>query len=153
MNVDRSPSGLLRAFYRFPILIYRARLGVLLGGRFLMLTHVGRSSGLLRYVVLEVVKQEARQWHVAAAYGDHADWLRNVRVHPQVTVDHRGHRTPAVARELPIAEGAEILSEYALRHPRAAGQLGRLMGVPIDRDPDAAAAKIPIVRLVVEDRS
>lgn len=118
-----------------------------------MLTHIGRKSGLRRYVVLEVVKHEPGQWFVAAAYGEHADWFRNVRAHPEVVVDHRGHRTPAIAQVLPVEEGAEVLADYARRHPRAARQLGRLMDVPFDPagDPVATAQKIPIVRLTAAE--
>ncbi len=43
---------------RVPILLYQVGLGRILGGRFLMLTHIGRNSGILKRVVLEVIKSE-----------------------------------------------------------------------------------------------
>jgi len=147
MNIDRAPKGVLRAFYRFPIYLYKAGLGWLLGGRVLMLTHTGRKSGLPRYVVLEVVEHRQGEWFVAAAYGERADWYRNVRVNPNVTIDFRGRKTPAVAEVVPVSQGAAVLSDYALRHPKAARQLGKMMHLPIDQDAGAAAEKIPIVRL------
>jgi hypothetical protein len=50
------PTGWVRALLRLPILLYRLHLGWLLGHRFLLLTHVGRKSGLQRRTVLEVVR-------------------------------------------------------------------------------------------------
>lgn len=44
-----------RALFRAPILLDRLGLGGLLGHRFLLLTHTGRTSGRPRQVVLEVV--------------------------------------------------------------------------------------------------
>ncbi|SEK55561.1 hypothetical protein [Nonomuraea pusilla] len=41
------PSGLRRALWRLPVHLYRAGLGRLLGGRLMLLTHVGRVSGRL----------------------------------------------------------------------------------------------------------
>lgn len=151
MNLERTPRGLLRTFYRFPILLYKARLGRLLGGRFLMLTHTGRLSGVPRHAVLEVVAHEPGVWFVAAAYGDRADWFRNILADPRVSVSSRGRSTRATAQVLSVAEAARVLADYARRHPRAARQLGRLMAVPLERDPGAAAERIPVVRLLSHD--
>src|SRR5690606_12262413 len=46
-----------RSLVRAPIALYKAGLGWLLGSRILMLEHRGRSSGLRRYVCLEVVER------------------------------------------------------------------------------------------------
>lgn len=48
----RPPRGLLRLAARLPLWLYRAGLGWLLSNRFLMLTHIGRKSGLPRQVVV-----------------------------------------------------------------------------------------------------
>ncbi|MEO2169431.1 MAG: hypothetical protein ABGY42_15180 [bacterium] len=44
----RPPIGLKRLFFRLPIRLYQLRLGRLLGGRFVLLHHIGRKSGLAR---------------------------------------------------------------------------------------------------------
>src|SRR5262245_8298015 len=54
-----SPTGILRLLLRFPIWLYRVHLGWLLNDRFLLLTHRGRSSGLTRQTVVEVVQHDA----------------------------------------------------------------------------------------------
>jgi hypothetical protein len=52
------PHGLLRLGFKLPIALYRARLGWLLGHRFLLLTHRGRKSGKIHQTVLEVVRYD-----------------------------------------------------------------------------------------------
>jgi hypothetical protein len=54
-KIGKRPSRLLRLIFRFPILLYKIGLGWLFGSRFLMLTNIGRKSGLKRQVVLEVL--------------------------------------------------------------------------------------------------
>ena len=57
--VDSVVSRLLRtrAVVRAPIWLYRHRSGWLFGSRMLMLEHIGRRSGVPRYVCLEVVER------------------------------------------------------------------------------------------------
>jgi len=50
------PKGIFRLLMRIPILLYQVGLGRILGGRFLMLTHIGRNSGIPKRAVLEVIK-------------------------------------------------------------------------------------------------
>ncbi|MEU6132827.1 nitroreductase family deazaflavin-dependent oxidoreductase [Saccharopolyspora sp. NPDC047091] len=110
-----------RALMRAPVLLYRARLGALLGPRLLLLEHVGRNSGMARRVVLEVLATPEPDVHVVASgFGARAQWYRNVVANPQVRVSTGRHRDrPATARRLTTAEADAMLADYARRHPRA----------------------------------
>ena len=55
MTKSATPRGLACLAFRLPIGLYRLRLGWLLGDR-LLLTHIGRKSGLPRQAVIEVVR-------------------------------------------------------------------------------------------------
>jgi deazaflavin-dependent oxidoreductase (nitroreductase family) len=61
--------------------VYRRDLGFLLGKRFLYLAHQGRLTGLRRETVLEVARLDhgTGEVIVVAAWGNRADWVRNVR--------------------------------------------------------------------------
>jgi deazaflavin-dependent oxidoreductase (nitroreductase family) len=65
---------------RLPIWLYRARLGGLLGRRFVLIHHTGRTSRLARQVVLEVVERERASGAVvvAAGFGPRTQWYRNL---------------------------------------------------------------------------
>lgn len=144
MDLSRKPRRSLRWMYRAPICLYRAGLGRLMGSRFLMLTHRGRRSGLPRYAVLEVVHREPRVWYVAAAYGRHADWFRNVLADPHVQVNFRGTVVDAVAEVVSEEEARRVLEIYERQHPRAARALAKAMGLT---DLQAAASQMPMVAL------
>jgi len=105
---------------RGPLLIYRARLGVVFGSRLLMLEHLGRTSGARRHVVLEVVDHPRPDTYVVASgFGETAQWFRNVLVEPHVRVSvGRRVLADAVARRLPPDEARAALASYASRHPR-----------------------------------
>ena len=132
--VAKKPPRLVAWLNRAPVAVYRAGLGGLLGGRLLMLTTIGRSSGLRRRTVLEVVRDEGGPtptlW-VLASRGRRTDWYRNALASPSVEVHWRSRRFPAVARPLDEAERAELLADYRRRHPRTARLLGSaVVGVP-----------------------
>lgn len=147
------PTGLTRALLRAPLLLYRWHLGWLLGGRFLRLEHVGRVSGATRRTVLEVVDRDADgRVTVASGWGPGSQWYRNLRAHPEATIQIGRRRMPVTATFPDADDAAPALVRYAGRHPRAARALFRYMGAgPVDGSPEslrAAAHHIPWVRFV-----
>ncbi|GAB3566360.1 nitroreductase family deazaflavin-dependent oxidoreductase [Spelaeicoccus albus] len=110
-----------RRLMRMPILLYRARLGFLLGSRFVLVEHTGRKSGLRRQVLLEVFGHPAPgSYIVVSGFGGKAQWFRNVQADPRVRISvGRRTSTPATARLLAGAEADDALHAYAARHPRA----------------------------------
>lgn len=144
------PRGLLRSLVRLPIILYRARLGWLLGNRFLMLTHTGRVSGLPRQVVLEVVRhdQEADTIVVASAWGEQSDWYRNLVQTPEASITVGRRRLDVIAERLSSEDAADELADYARRYPAAARFLARLMGYPIENvktDFPALSRQVPLI--------
>ena len=143
------PRGCARRLLRAPIWLYRLRLGWLLGRRFLLIEHRGRTSGKPRYTVLEVVRHDRRagSYVVASGWGRKADWYRNIRVTPEVRLMVGARRFDARAVPLPVPEAGRELCSYARAHPAAFRVLTRLIGgesaVPCDR----AAESIPLVVL------
>ncbi|MBI2820120.1 MAG: nitroreductase family deazaflavin-dependent oxidoreductase [Acidobacteria bacterium] len=113
------PRGLLRLFLRFPIVLYRIRLGWLLGGRFLMMTHIGRRSGQPRRVILEVVRHDRKTntCVIASGWGEQSNWIRNIERIPAVTVQVGLRKWPASATRLTSDAGERELADYAIRHP------------------------------------
>jgi deazaflavin-dependent oxidoreductase (nitroreductase family) len=109
-----------RALTRAPIWLYRARLGFLFGSRMLMLEHIGRKSGVKRYVVLEVVGHPAPDTYVVVAgFGERAQWFRNLMANPRGRVSIAGHGPlAATARRLPAGEADAVPADYVGRHPR-----------------------------------
>ncbi|MBC2907627.1 nitroreductase family deazaflavin-dependent oxidoreductase [Streptomyces cupreus] len=145
------PTGWRRLAARLPILLFRSGLGPLFGKRLLLLHHTGRVSGLDRMVVLEVVSYDpvGASWTVASGFGPQADWYRNLREQPKTLVQIGNRPYAVTAHFLTPGEGAEIMADYARRHPRTARRLCAFMGFPIDDETSyrEAGRAIPLVRL------
>ncbi|MBN2555235.1 MAG: nitroreductase family deazaflavin-dependent oxidoreductase [Anaerolineales bacterium] len=152
-RLTKKPSGLLRIAARLPIWLYRARLGWLLCGRFVMLTHIGRISGKPRQVVLEVVEYnpELAAITVASGWGKKSDWLQNILKTPQVEVTYGSRTRNACASVLSKDEAFLIIQRYATRHPFAFKELARFMIIDTPADQReacrAVSDTIPFVTL------
>lgn len=150
-----TPTGLRRAVYRFPIVLYRLGLGGLLGGRFLLLTHTGRKSGLSRHTVLEVVRYDVEEetYIVASGWGARAQWYQNIRANTGVGIQVGRRRCHARATSLEPAAAEREMLDYGHRNPGAAKFVARLMGYRIDgtdADLRALAALVPFIAMRVE---
>lgn len=123
-----APHGLLRFGLRLPIWLYRLRLGWLLGNRFLLLTHLGRKSGLSRQTVIEVVKhdQEPGRYFVVSGWGNRSDWYQNIHKNPDVVISVGMRKLQVHAEDIPLPEAVDILEEYTRRYPLAFKELTRL---------------------------
>lgn len=128
------PSGIRRLLFRVPVHLYRLRLGWLLAGRFMLLTHTGRISGRPRQVVIEAIAHDPRDGGYVgpSGYGRRSDWFRNILATPEVTVQVGSRAMPMTARPLGPEEGAELMAAYARRSPRVARRLARFMGFLVD---------------------
>ena len=149
----RPPHGLTRLAARLPIWLYQAGLGWLLGDRFLMLTHIGRKSGLSRQVVLEVVAHDKGDdtYVVASGWGERSDWFRNIQHNPEVVVTTGRRRFAARSCWLSTDEATQTLCDYVRRHPVVGRNVGKLiLGEPLDGREESCrrvAEVIPLVAL------
>lgn len=152
----RTPHGLTRLLFRLPILLYRLGLGALLGRRFVLLEHRGRHSGEWHQTVLEVIGEQRQRGviYVVSAWGERSDWLRNLRRTPQVQVQIGSESSGVRAEPLEPSAGAEVLRDYAERHPIAARELVGLFGYKLDdpeRDFDRLVEDMVVVALQLQE--
>jgi deazaflavin-dependent oxidoreductase (nitroreductase family) len=138
-----------RFLMRAPIGLYRIRLGWLLGTRFLLLEHTGRTSGMQRQTVLEVVEigPEGRPV-IVSGFGARSQWCKNITADPSVTVTWGKRRFEANAERRSQGEALGVFERYRAAHPRAARVLGGSIGVSLVDDLDLAAERLPVFTLV-----
>ncbi|MEZ5209575.1 nitroreductase family deazaflavin-dependent oxidoreductase [Gordonia sp. PP30] len=127
-----------RWLVRAPIPMFRAGLGVLFGGRLLLLEHVGRTSGEHRYVVLECIERPVKdRVIVASGFGGSSQWYRNLGVDPHCWVSiGTARRRPAVARRLTPDEAREVIVRYREQHPKAYAKLSAVIEESVGRSID-----------------
>jgi deazaflavin-dependent oxidoreductase (nitroreductase family) len=125
----KPPAGLLRLLLRLPIWLFRAHLGWVLGSRFLLLTHRGRRSGLLRQIVVEVILHDpgSRTYFIASGWGEKSNWFRNVQRTPEVMIQVGTRRFAAMAQRLPLDSACQVLLAYAHCYPTAFRALTKMM--------------------------
>lgn len=150
------PSGPLLWLLRAPDALYRAGWGRVLGYRFLALTHRGRRTGKLHRTVVEVVRYDPaeRESQVMAAWGQRADWLRNLEAGGGLRVETAGQGYVPQWRILDIDEATSALADYERRNrllmPVVRAVLSRFAGWSYDQTPESRrrlVTQLPIVGL------
>lgn len=150
----KRPQGLIRWFYRFPLIFFRLGIGRWMGGRFMHLIHTGRVSGLRREAVVEVVEYEAEGdiYYLASGWGERSDWFRNIQKTPEVEAQVGVRKFLGNATVVNSEKAGEIFTYYGQRHPGALQALARVMGYRIDANEEsyrALGAEIPVVQIKV----
>lgn len=152
-KMKRPSRGLKRWFFRAPIWLYHNGLGGLMGGRFLLLNHVGRKSGLPRQAVVEVTKfdPETGIYYIASGWGKKSDWYLNLLKTPETTIQVRRKKMAVTAVPLTPEESADLMADYARRYPKAARNLSKLVGYEVgdgrEEDYRQVGQNIPFVAL------
>lgn len=128
--------------------MYRVGLGGLLGSRFLLLEHRGRTSGLVRQSVLEVLEADENGAPIiASGFGETSQWYKNVSADANVWLTRGRTRTQAMAQRLDDDQALEVFERYRVNHARAVKALGKRIGVSLVDDLDSAVEKLPLFRL------
>lgn len=150
----RTPGPVVRRLLRAPAVLYRWNAGWLLGRRFLLLTHVGRSSGRRYETVLEVIgeRPEAGEVMVIAGLGSAANWYRNIEASPAIEVAVGRQRFRPAHRVLDEQEAGAVVADYERRNRLVAPVVRRvlswLVGWSYDASDDARrrlVRELPVV--------
>lgn len=154
----RPPRGFSRVIWRLPIGLYRAHLGWLLTSHFLLLEHIGRKSGQVRQVVLEIIKRDKASdiYFVAAGFGPTSDWYQNLLKTPRAKIQSGVRKADVIAEVMSIEDAERLILDYARRYPTVLRTLARIIGYEVGKgevDYRGFAKVVPIVALKVVPNS
>jgi deazaflavin-dependent oxidoreductase (nitroreductase family) len=146
----QKPSGLFKWILKVPGWMFRMKLGFLFGDRFLLITHVGRTSGTTYHTPLEVVvhDEQSGEYIVCSGTGPNADWYRNISATPASSVQVRNNVWVPEQRILTAEQASARFAEYEQAHPKTAERLLSSMGRShdgTDADRVRMMANIPMV--------
>ena len=144
------PSGALRFAFRLPIHLYRFNLGWLLGHRVLLLTHRGRRSGRIYRIPLEVIRYDAatEESIVVSAWGEKADWYRNIEANPAMEIRIGRKRYVPEQRFLAPEEVYAEIVAYERHHPLLVRTIPRWLGYRLDSTREARRKFAGSVRMI-----
>jgi deazaflavin-dependent oxidoreductase (nitroreductase family) len=140
LGLRRRPGRLALVVFRLPLLMYRRGWGWLLGDTFLLLVHAGRTTGKRYSTVAMVLRYDARTREavICSAWGQDADWIRNIQARPALQVQiGRDSFTPQ-QRFLSEDEGLAVLAGFRRRHRQRSRLIASVLGWG-DLGSDAAA--------------
>jgi deazaflavin-dependent oxidoreductase (nitroreductase family) len=126
---DEKAPSLLIPMFKLPLVLYRLRLGWLLGKRFMQITHVGRRSGKTYRTVLAVLKFDEKTNDVyAVSAWKGSDWYYNIQATPALQVETGFiHYAPA-QRILSAEEITTAFMDYRKQHPIFSRMVCRIPG-------------------------
>lgn len=119
LGLRRQPGRLALAVFRIPLPLYRRGWGWLLGHTFLLLIHAGRKTGKPYSAVAMVLRYDP-QTHEAvifSAWGQDADWIRNIRVRPALQVQIGRESFTPQQRFLTQDESLAVVAGFLHQHP------------------------------------
>ncbi len=119
LGLRRQPGRLALAVFRSPLPLYRHGWGWLLGHTFLLLVHAGRKSGKLYPAVAMVLRydQDSHEAVIFSAWGEHTDWIRNIRVRPALQVQIGRESFTPQQRFLTQDESLAVVAGFQRQHP------------------------------------
>lgn len=140
MGLRRKPGRLALVVFRLPLALYQRGWGGLLDGTFLLLVHAGRRTGNLHQMVAMVLRHDTETGEavICSAWGQDADWVRNIRAHPAVRVQIGRDSFIPKQRFLSEDESVAVVAGFQRQHPGRLRLLSAILGWG-DLHSDAAA--------------
>ena len=114
---NHGPGKVAKMFFSFPIYLYKAGLGGLIGSKLLLLTTVGRKSGRYRTTPLGYITGEEGVFYITAGWKGSSNWYKNVKTNPEVQVQVGSIKFHCHAEELKIEDQVQVLANFSKHYP------------------------------------
>ena len=152
------PRGIKAIPFRAPIWMFRTGLGWIMGSRFLLLTHIGRKTGLPRQTVLEIINEspDRQVYTVVSGFGSKSQWYKNIIHNPKVKIQVGTKKFQALARRLDPDQAEKVFQDYIQRFPRGFQTLAYLIGYQIEHTEEGYrkfSRQIPIIQFKCAQQS
>lgn len=127
------PGHFFKWLFKLPILPYKLGMEWMIGKQVLLLTTTGRRSGRPRQTPLEYIyDRENDRYRVAAGWGRHTDWYRNLLKNPNVKVQVGRRNFEARAEKACDEEVARYMMHVSARRPSMDKVWNRWSDKPVD---------------------
>ena len=107
-------SGWRKWVFKSPVKLWRLGLGKWMGSRMVLITHIGRKSGLPRRTLAEYYWMDGKIY-VVAAFGRRAQWAKNMLANPHVSVQNNQGAESALAVRVTNDEELMAVAQLFMR--------------------------------------
>ncbi len=120
--LENRPGRLQKLLFKVPVWLHKMGLGGwerLIGAQWMLITTVGRKTGKLRDVMVDVMDYDpaADTYYIEAAYGAHADWYKNIQSNPVFEARVGRRKFKARAGALSTEGAGEMLVQFYRAKP------------------------------------
>lgn len=130
---QRNVGPVFKWIFKMPILQYRLGMDPMIGKYVLLLTTIGRKSGLPRHTPLEYeYDRENDRYRIAVGWGSNTDWYKNLKANPKVHVRVGRRGFDAIVKIASDEEVARYMMHVSRRHPRMDSTWNRWADRPVD---------------------
>jgi deazaflavin-dependent oxidoreductase (nitroreductase family) len=152
---EKRPNGLLKFFFKVPVWMYKIGFGGferLIGAQWMLITHIGRKSGKQYDSMVDVMdyNKVTDIYYIEAAYGTHADWVRNIQASPNFAA--RVGRRKFTARAAPLSNknAADMLVKFYREKPAYTRSVMAMVGMKFNGEEDLRALAPKLMLLAVK---
>jgi len=132
----KRPSRLWKFLFRIPLFMYN--IGIrgwerLIKVQFMKITTKGRKTGKSHSVLVDIINHDVDSgiYYVSSAYGEGADWMKNIKVNPFFDAQVGRRTFKAIAEQVGEEIGRELLFVYIDEHRNYVNSLLKMIGMDL----------------------
>ena len=134
MTLEKRPNALQKFFFKFPVWFAKIGFGgweKLIGAEWMLVTTRGRKSGKPRGTMLDVMDYDAASdtYYIEAAYGDRADWYKNMQANPVFEARVGRRKFSATATPLSNDGAGELMVKFFRKKPAYTRSVMAMVGM------------------------
>jgi deazaflavin-dependent oxidoreductase (nitroreductase family) len=134
MTLEKRPNTLLKFLFRIPVWMHKIGFGgweKLIGAEWMLITTRGRKSGKPRDTMVDVMDYDAASdtYYIEAAYGDRADWYKNIQANPVFEARVGRRKFKATAMPLSNDGAGEMMVKFFRKKPAYTRSVMAMVGM------------------------
>jgi len=155
MTLEKRPNALQKFFFKFPVWFAKIGFGgweKLIGAEWMLITTVGRKSGKPRETMVDVMDYDAAAdtYYIEAAYGDRADWYKNMQAHPVFEARVGRRKFKATATPLSNEGAGEMMVQFFRKKPAYTRSVMAMVGMKFEGEDELRALGSKLTLLAVK---
>lgn len=152
---DKPPGRLLRFFFKVPVWLHRIGLGGwerVVGAQWMLITTTGRKSGKRRNTMVDVMDHDIATdtYYIEAAYGERADWYKNMQSHPVFDAQVGRRKFKARAGAISADASGEMLVQFYRDKPFYTKTVMAMAGVKFKNEDELRSIASTIMLLSIK---